>query len=213
MKYYPVNLDLRERRCVVVGGGRVAERKTLSLLEAGAAVTVVSPSLTPTLTDLAASGTVLQVPALFQEAHLAGAHLVIAATNDLAVNRVVAQLCRKQGILVNVAAPPEESSFIVPSVVERGDLVIAVSTSGASPALSRSIRQELEKRYGPEYGLLLTRLADVRKRLQEEVGSETSRREVLEAIIGSDVLELLRKGELHEADQLINELLKLHARP
>ena len=213
MKYYPVNLDLRERRCVVVGGGQVAERKTLSLLEAGALVTVVSPSLTPKLTDLAASGKFLQVPAPFQEAHLADAHLVIAATNDLTVNRAVAQLCRKKGILVNVVAPPEESSFIVPSVVERGDLVIAVSTSGASPALSRNIRQELEKQYGPEYELLLTRLAAVRKRLQEELGSEEIRRQVLEAIIGSGALDLLREGKLHEADHLINELLKLHARP
>jgi precorrin-2 dehydrogenase/sirohydrochlorin ferrochelatase len=129
------------------------------------------------------------------------------------VNRAVAQLCRKKGILVNVAAPPEESSFIVPSVVERGDLVIAVSTSGASPALSRSIRQELEKKYGPEYELLLTRLAAVRKRLHDEVGSEEIRRQVLAAIIGSDVLDLLRREKLHEADHLINELLKLHARP
>jgi len=210
MKYYPVNLDLRERRCVVVGGGLVAERKTLSLLESGAGVTVVSPSLTPKLADLVASGKVLQVPALFQEAHLANAHLVFAATNDLAVNRAVAQLSRKKGILVNVAAPPEESSFIVPSVVERGDLVIAISTSGASPALSKSSRQELEKRYGPEYGLLLTRLAAVRKRLHDEVGSEEIRRQVLAAIIGSDVLDLLRRGALHEADHLINELLKQH---
>jgi precorrin-2 dehydrogenase/sirohydrochlorin ferrochelatase len=210
MKYYPVNLDLRERRCVVVGGGQVAERKTLSLLEAGAEVTVVSPSLTPKLADLVASGKVFQVPALFQEAHLAGALLVIAATNALDANRAVAQFCRKKGILVNVAAPPEESSFIVPSVVERGDLVIAVSTSGASPALSRNIRQDLEKQYGPEYELLLTRLAAVRKRLQAEVGSEAIRRQVLEAIIGSGVLDLLRKGKLHEADQLIGELLKQH---
>jgi precorrin-2 dehydrogenase/sirohydrochlorin ferrochelatase len=210
MKYYPVNLDLRERRCVVVGGGLVAERKTLSLLESGAEVTVVSPSLTPKLADLAASGKVLQVPALFQDAHLANAHLVFAATNDLAVNRAVAQLCRKKGILVNVAAPPEESSFIVPSVVERGDLVIAISTSGASPALSKSIRQELEKRYGPEYGLLLTRLAAVRKRLHDGVGSEAVRGQVLAAIIGSDVLDLLRRGDFQEADHLINELLKQH---
>jgi precorrin-2 dehydrogenase / sirohydrochlorin ferrochelatase len=213
MKYYPVNLDLRERLCVVVGGGRVAERKTLSLLEAGAEVKVVSPTLTPKLADLAASGKVLRVPLPFHETHLAGAHLVIAATNDLAVNHAVAQFCRKKGILVNVAAPPEESSFIVPSVVERGNLVIAVSTNGASPALSRNIRQELEKQYGPEYDLLLTRLAAVRKRLQEEVGSETIRRQVLEAIIGSGVLDLLRKGKLHEADHLIGELLKQHAGP
>ncbi len=213
MKYYPVNLELRERRCVVVGGGRVAERKTLTLLEAGADVTVVSPALTPKLAALASSGKIQQVPTVFQESHLSGALLVIAATNDPTVNRTVAQLCHKKNILVNVAAPPEESSFIVPSVVERGDLVIAVSTSGASPALARSLRLELERQYGPEYELLLTRLAIVRKRLQEEGGSETGRRQVLEAIIGSDVLKLLRKGELHEADHLINELLKRYARP
>ena len=211
MKYYPVNLDLRGRRCVVIGGGQVAERKTLTLLEAGADVTVVSPSLAPKLADLAASGRIIHVASLFQEAHLADAHLVLAATNDLAANRTVAHCCRTKGILVNVAAPPEESSFIVPSVVERGDLVIAVSTSGASPALSRTIRQELEKQYGPEYELLLTRLAGVRKRLQEEVGSETSRRQVLDAIIGSNVLDLLRKGNHHEADHLISELRKERA--
>ena len=212
MKYYPVNLDLRGRRCVVVGGGQVAERKTLSLLEAGADVTIVSPSLTPKLTDLVASGKLQQVPVSYQEAHLAGALLVIAATNDLAVNRAVALFCRKKGVLVNVAAPPEESSFIVPSVVERGDLVIAVSTSGASPALAKSIRRKLEQQYGAEYELLLTRLAGVRKRLLEEVGSETGRRQVLEAIVDSNVLELLRKGNIHEADHLINDLLKQRGR-
>jgi len=207
-----VYLDLRKRPCVVVGGGRVAERKALTLLEAGAGVTLVSPALTPKLMHLAASGKILHVAQPFQEHHLDGSFLAIAATNDDEVNRLVAQLCRKKGLLVNVASPPEESSFIVPSVVERGDLLLAVSTSGASPALSRSIRRELEKQYGPEYGLLLVRLAALRKRLREEVGDEGERRRILEELIASDVLGLLKQGKLHEADHRISEIARLEKR-
>ena len=208
MRYYPVFLDLRDRPCVVIGGGQVAERKAVSLLEAGADVTIVSPSLTPHLTDLVASGKVQQRPGSFNEHDLDHAFLAIAATNDHAVNRTVARLCRKKGVLVNVAAPPEESSFIVPSVVERGDLLIAVSTCGSSPVLSHRIRKELEERYGPVYDVLLSKLAALRKRLQEEVGNAQVRKRILEAVIDSDVLLLLQQGKLHEADLRINELVR-----
>ena len=208
MKFYPVYLVLRERPCLIIGGGEVAERKTLSLLEAGADVTIVSPSLSPKLAGLARTQKVRHFPRTFEERDLAGIFLVIAATGSPEINTSVARLCRKKHVLVNVAAPPEESSFIVPSVVERGDLVIAVSTSGDSPGLSKRIRRELEERYGREYEVFLARMEALRKRLKEEIADEKKRREILEAVLDSDVLYLLKNGEPHEADHRIEEIVR-----
>ena len=210
MKYYPLFLDLRKRPCVVVGGGQIAERKTLSLLEAGADVTIVSPSLTPKLKELSDSNKIKHRQKHFEDKDITDAYLVIAATNSREVNSQVGGICRKKQVLVNVAAPPEESSFIVPSVVERGELLIAVSTGGASPALSRKIRLELEQRFGPEYELFLQKMTAVRNRLMEEVADESARRAALQALVDSDVLDLLRQGKTREADQRIAEVSGLH---
>jgi precorrin-2 dehydrogenase/sirohydrochlorin ferrochelatase len=212
MKYYPVFLDLRDRPCLVIGGGAVAERKAMSLIEAGAEVTVVSPALTPKLHELSASGKITHRNKKFDENDLAGGFLVIAATDSPEVNTAAAHLCRTKHLLVNVAMPPEESSFIVPSVVERGDLLIAISTSGSSPALSKKVRQELEKTYGPEYELLLNRLSAIRKRMLEEVPDENTRRKAFQAIVDSDVLDLLRQGKTHEAEHRMAELAGLKHR-
>jgi precorrin-2 dehydrogenase/sirohydrochlorin ferrochelatase len=206
MKYYPAYLDLRERLCVVIGGGAIAERKTLSLIEAGADVTVISPSLTPKLLDLSASGKISHLKKNFEEQDLIGAFLAIAATDSPLVNSVVARACKKKHVLVNVVAPPEESSFIVPSVIERGELLIAVSTSGASPALSKKIREELEKHYGPEYELLLNTLTSIRKKVLEEVIDERARKKIFQSIVDSDVIDLLRQGKTHEAELRMAEL-------
>jgi precorrin-2 dehydrogenase/sirohydrochlorin ferrochelatase len=206
MKYYPAYLDLRERPCVVIGGGAIAERKTLSLIEAGAGVTVVSPSLTPKLLDLSASGKISHLKKNFEEQDIIGAFLAIAATDSPDVNSAAARACKKNHVLVNVAVPPEESSFIVPSVIERGELLIAVSTSGASPALSKKIRQELEKRYGPEYELLLRHLTSIRKKVREKIADENERRKIYQSIVDSEVIDLLRQGKTHEAELRMAEL-------
>jgi len=207
MKYYPVFLDLRERSCVVVGGGQVAERKALTLFDAGADLSVISPSLTPALQELAAKGKIIHHNRLYREDDLRGAFLAVAATNDPAVNTSVARACRERNILVNVAAPSEESTFIVPSVIDRGDLVFAVSTGGSSPALARKIREELEALYGPEYERYLEKLALLRGRLRSEVGDELLRRKIYEAVVDSDVLYLLKAGKVHDADQRIQEIV------
>lgn len=206
MKFYPVYLDLRERPCLIVGGGRVAERKALSLLETGADVRIVSPTLTPKLQELCRSGKISHTAKLFEDKDITGAFLVIAATDFPGVNSGIGKLCRKKQVLVNVAAPPEESSFIVPSVLERGDLVIAVSTSGSSPALARKIREELQNCYGPEYDLFLQKMALLRDRLMEEVPDEPARRRIFEAVVDSDVLGLLKQGKVHEADRRIADI-------
>jgi precorrin-2 dehydrogenase/sirohydrochlorin ferrochelatase len=209
MKFYPAYLDLRDRPCLVVGGGPVAERKALSLLEAGANVTVVSLSLTPKLRELADSGKITHFPKKFEDKDLSSEFLVVAATDSPDVNRQAAQACKKRHILVNVAVPPEESTFIVPSMVERGELLIAVSTSGTSPALSKKIRQELEERYGPEYGLFLDKVSGIRKRVMEENADEQKRRRIFQAIVDSDAIELLRQGKAHEAEVRMIELAGL----
>jgi len=210
MKYYPVFLDLRERSCVIVGGGQVAERKTLSLLEAGADVTVVSPGLSPKLKELSSAGKITHKAGLFEEHDLTGAYLAIAATDSADVNTAVGRLCRKKHVLVNVAAPPDEGNFIVPSVVDRGALVLAVSTSGASPAMSRKIRSELEERYGPEYEEFLEKMMQLRHLLMDHVPDEQARRKLFQALVDSEVLDLLRQGRTHEADQRISQITGLH---
>ncbi|MDH4163175.1 MAG: bifunctional precorrin-2 dehydrogenase/sirohydrochlorin ferrochelatase [Nitrospirota bacterium] len=207
MKYYPLALDIKGRACVVAGGGAVAERKVLSLISAGASVTVVSPALTGTLRALTAEGRISWLERAVAESDLEKAFLVIAATDDGAVNERMAQLCRDRGILVNVVTSPAASSFLVPSVVEQGDLLIAISTSGNSPALARKVRERLEQEFGPEYAALLEELARLRKELMAEVGDERVRRKVLESVVDSDVLALLKKGEAKAAGKRIREIV------
>jgi len=212
MKYYPIYLDMRGRPCLVIGGGTVAERKTLTLLEAGAEITIVSPTLTLKLQELSRSGKITHRKKNYEEKDLSGEFIVIAATDSPEVNSSAALACKNRHILVNVVVPPDESSFIVPSVVERGDLLIAVSTGGISPALAKKIRQELEACYGTEYTHFLEKLAKVRKRVLEEVPDEQKRRSIFQAIVDSDVIDLLKQGRTHEADVRIEEISRLAQR-
>lgn len=213
MKFYPAYLDLRDRPCVVIGGGAVAERKALVLLEAGADVTIVSPTLTPKLHELSGSGKITHLQKKFEECDVDGAFLAVAAAGSPEVNTAAAHACKKKHVLVNVASPPEESSFIVPSVVERGELLIAVSTSGASPALSQKIRSELEQRFGPEYESFLEKLSAIRIRVLEEVPDENARRKIFHELVDSNVIELLRQGKAHEAERRMAEIAGLKHRP
>ncbi len=212
MTYYPVYLDLRGRPCLVIGGGGVAERKTLSLLEAGAGVTIISPTLTQTLQKLSDSNKITHRQKSFEENDLSGGFLVIAATDSPQVNIAAARSCKKNHILVNVVVPPEESSFIVPSVVKQGELAIAVSTGGASPALAKKIRQELESKYGPEYAFFLDQLGAIRKRVLEEVGDEGKRSAIFQEIVDSEVIDLLKQGKKNEAELRMKEIAGLKDR-
>jgi precorrin-2 dehydrogenase/sirohydrochlorin ferrochelatase len=212
MKYYPVYLDLRDRPCVVIGGGTVAERKALALLEAGAEVTIISPALTPKLAELSDTGKITHLQKQYEEKDLSGEFLVIAATPSAEVNTLVAAACRKKRMLVNVAVPPEANSFIVPSVVERGDLLIAISTSGASPALAKKIKQDIEQRYGKEYELFLEKLSAIRPRVIEEISDDKKRRQIFQALVDSDVIDLFRQGKTHMAEQRMAEIAGLKHR-
>ena len=171
---YPVFLDLEGRRCVVVGGGEVANRKARKLLQARAEVVVISPQVRPELESVAVE--VRNRP--YEEGDLEGAFLAFAATDSREVNAAVAREAHARGILVNVADRPSEGSFAVPSVLRRGRMQVAVSTGGASPALARRIRGELEGIFGPEWAGLVEELAAARRdgeKAGERLEGEVSR--------------------------------------
>ncbi|MBI4593484.1 MAG: bifunctional precorrin-2 dehydrogenase/sirohydrochlorin ferrochelatase, partial [Candidatus Rokubacteria bacterium] len=147
--YFPAFLDLRGRRCLVVGGGAVGERKARALLACGARVTVVSPAITPGLVELVESERITYRPRQFLRSDVRDAILVVAATGILDVDDAVAAAARRRGALVNVVDRPDRCDFIVPSVLRRGQLQIAVSTGGRSPALAREIRTRLEPFFDP----------------------------------------------------------------
>ena len=173
--YYAAFLALEERRCLVVGGGVVAERKVEGLLAAGARVLVVSPTLTPALTALAARGAVRYRARRFEPCDVRGCTLVVAATGAVAVDDAVAAAARRRRSLVNVVDRPAACDFILPSVLRRGDLQIAVSTGGRSPALAREIRRRLEAEIGEDYAALVTRVGRARARLRGRRRSAAAR--------------------------------------
>lgn len=168
MNLFPINLDIRGKSVVIVGGGAVAQRKCRSLLDAEAVITIIAPEASETLTGLAEQERLTLRQRSFQSGDLAGAVLVFAATDDRSVNSTVADEAKNCGIPVCMADEPTEGTFTSPSVVRRGDLLITISTGGKSPALARKIRQELELRYGPEYAALVTELGDLREKLLTE---------------------------------------------
>jgi len=173
--YFAAFLDLRRRRCLVVGGGEIGERKARALLACGAEVTVVSPTVTPGLAALAIVGRVVERRRPFRRSDLRGCALVVAATGNPEVDDAVAALARRARVLVNVVDRPERCDFIVPSVLQRGQLQIAVSTGGRSPALAREIRRRLEARFGPEYAELVARTGRARRAARAVAPTPTAR--------------------------------------
>jgi precorrin-2 dehydrogenase / sirohydrochlorin ferrochelatase len=189
--YYPVFLDLAQRRCLVVGGGTVAERKAQGLLEAKARVVVVSPSLTEALRMWAANGVLSHLPRSFHDADVEGCALVIAATDRGDVNAHVAATARRRGIWVNVVDTPDACDFIAPAVVRRGALQIAISTGGKSPMLAKRLREGLETLIGPEYGELADVLGVMRAAVRYREEPSEVWRAMFQRLIEASCLPLL----------------------
>jgi precorrin-2 dehydrogenase/sirohydrochlorin ferrochelatase len=181
--YFPAFLDLRGRRCLVVGGGAIGERKAKDLVDCGARVTVVSPAITPGLRALAASDLVAHRARKFLRSDVRGCAVVIAATGSARVDDAVAAEARRRNALVNVVDRPAHCDFIVPSVLRRGELQIAVSTGGRSPALAREIRRRLEPLFGPELAEMVEQVGRERARARAEALTPAARLEAGERVV------------------------------
>lgn len=207
MRYYPVNLDIRGRRCLVVGGGRVGTRKVDTLLQCGAAVTVVSPVVEPALVRLAADRAIALKQRPYHAEDVQGMFLVIGATDDEALNRRIYADAQRLNLLCNIADRPEICNFILPAVVRRGDFVLAISTAGKSPAFAKHIRKRLETDFGPEYGTLLDLMGAIRTRLLTEAHEPEVHKPLFEQLIARDLLTLVKDRQIARIDRLLEEVL------
>jgi uroporphyrin-III C-methyltransferase/precorrin-2 dehydrogenase/sirohydrochlorin ferrochelatase len=204
MDYLPIFLDLRGRRCLVVGGGEVAARKVSLLLEAGAAVTVLAPEVCETLAAQAASGRIAHRVARFSPEILDGVALAIAATDDRSVNRRVSEEARRHNIPVNVVDDPELCSFVMPAIVDRSPVVVAVSTGGASPVLARLIRAKLESLIPAAYGHLAALMDRFRDAVKAKLPQE-ARRPFWEKVLQGPIAEMVFSGRERQAEEALRQ--------
>ena len=203
--HYPVTLDLDGRPCLVVGGGAVALRKAIGLLDAGARVTVVSPTLSTGLLELARDGRIRWRPREFVPGDTEASFLVVVATNDRSINRLVMDEARRSRALVNCADDPEHSDFILPALLRRGPLTVAVSTGGASPAMACMVRDELDATLAEDYARLAEIVAEVRRTLRERGLSADGGRWA--AALDERIKQLVAAGQPLEAQRRLEERL------
>jgi precorrin-2 dehydrogenase len=209
MGYFSVLLDLTGRRCLMVGGGTVAERRIIGLLDAGAQVTVISPQVTPTLAALAAEGRISLQSRHYLAGDLAGLDLAFVATAAREVNLAVAREARERGVWVNAADDPAHCTFILPALVRRGDLTVAVATGGTSPALSRAIREELETYLTAEYATLAALAAEARREVRSAGRVVTA--DAWRRALGPEVRRIIVEQGRDAAKQRLLELLGVEA--
>ncbi len=203
-KYYPVFLDLEDRMCVVVGGGTVAFRKVEALLANGAIVRVVAPEISRSILRL--QGLEIRKKQ-YDKSDLKDAFLVFAATDMEEINKTVSMDALKLNVLCNVVDTPLLCSFIVPSVVEKGPIKIAISTGGVSPALSKKLRQELTVAIGNEYEILARILGRIRPIVVSQNGGHEAHKRVFETLINSSLPEAIRKSRKDEVKSILREAI------
>lgn len=205
--YYPIYLKLNEKKCLVVGGGKVAERKVKKLLDCGARVYVVSPDFTRWLETIAEDGKIVIVRRSYSTTDLENAFIVIGATDDDRINIRVAEDCNEKNIPVNIADDSSGCSFIVPAVLRQGALSISVSTDGKSPMLAQRIREELEPQFGIEYDAFLELMGKVREHVVKNIPGQEKRKEIFYQLVYSDIIDLLREGRHEIVKERINHVL------
>ncbi|MGA3208914.1 MAG: bifunctional precorrin-2 dehydrogenase/sirohydrochlorin ferrochelatase [Syntrophales bacterium] len=206
MKYYPLFLDITDKRCVVVGGGDVAERKAGRLLDFGASVVVVAKTLTPGLETLKKEGRINHIDADYDKAVIDHAFLVIGATDRDDVNAKISRDGREKGILVNIVDDPDKCDFVLPSLLKQGDLLIAISTGGKSPALAKKLREEMEQIFGTEYQTLLQVLGQLREKLVVKGRSPDENRRLFEAVVHSDILQHIKDKSWNKVKKIIYDI-------
>jgi precorrin-2 dehydrogenase / sirohydrochlorin ferrochelatase len=207
MRYYPAFLDLMDVSCLVVGGGQVGERKVKTLQSCGARVFMISRELTPYLEEEVRQGRVELLAPDYKTGHLTGKFLVIGATDDPLLNGKIGREARERGILCNLVDKPQECNFILPSLVTRGDLTIAVSTAGKSPALAKKIRQDLEEEFTEIYGLYLELLGQIRNEILSRTMSQQENKKIFQTLVNSPVLSWLKSGNFEALYDFMDHLL------
>ncbi len=203
----PVMLKVSGKKCVVVGGGEVAEQKVKQLLDCDASVVVISPDLCSELTELARQGQIQWLPMRYEPSVLEGAFLVFACTDDEEVNRRIFSDCEVRKIWCNVVDVPELCNFYMPSILRRGGFVIAVSTSGNSPALARKVRMFLESIFGEEFGILVGLLGEMKDEMRGTLKTVEQRRKFIERVWTSDIWRYLSEGDFDGARKHLRNCL------
>jgi precorrin-2 dehydrogenase/sirohydrochlorin ferrochelatase len=206
--FYPVYLNLKSKRVVVVGGGLVAERKVAALLGTGASIVVISPQVTPQVASLASAGSIDLHKRPYIQGDCEGAALVLSATDDAEVSRAVFEEATAAGILVNTADQPALCDFIMPAVVRRGDLTIAISTGGTSPALAARLRGKLSRMLGPEYARLVALLAEARPEIRRRIRQERNRKALHYRILDSDIISSLKDNDTAAAERRLRQIIE-----
>ncbi len=205
---YPVYLNLKGKRAVIIGGGEVAERKAASLLGTGAVIVVVSPEVTPRLASLADENRIEIRKRAYAPGDCKGAAIVLSATGDPAVSRAVWEEASASGILINTADQPELCDFIMPAIVRRGGLTIAISTGGASPALAARLRARFSRMLGQEYEILLRMLAEARPEIRRRIHREADRKALHHRILDSDIMNSLRRNDIANAERRLRQIIE-----
>lgn len=206
VQYYPICLNITNKRCIVVGGGEVGARKVKGLLECGASVSVVGRELNPYLEEIREAGKIEHLCEDYRAGHLRGAFLVIGATDSEDINRKIYEDALSLGIMVNIADDPGRCDFILPAVARQGDLAVAVSTGGKSPALARKLRDEFESSLGPEYGTLARLLGELRKKVLASCSDPADNKRKFEALIESDILRHIREKNWEAAGKCVRDI-------
>jgi precorrin-2 dehydrogenase/sirohydrochlorin ferrochelatase len=201
--YYPIYIDIEDHEVLIVGGGNVCARKAETMMHYGARVTIVSPAITDEIGAWENDHALAVRRKLYDQSDLEGASIVIASTDDPCINARVARDCRRRKIPVNVVDVTHLCEFIVPAIIEKGSVTIAISTGGKSPALGRTLKEELQRTIGPEYAEVNDLLGTLRKDAKRVLPTDTDRKRFFDGIIGSGVLEMLRAGERRSAYQTI----------
>lgn len=194
--YYPLFADLTNRRCVVIGAGMIAQRKVATLLDYGAQVTVISPDATPRFLAHAKQGKIRYAKRQFRPSDLRGAWLVFAATDDQRLNARVFRAANRLRIFTNVVDQKPLCSFIAPAIVKQGDLVIAISTGGASPAVAKHLRKELASRVGQDYARMIRLLGSLRGRAKRRLPDFQARKRYFDSLVDGHVFQLVRTGRM-----------------
>ena len=207
MRYYPIYLDVQNRNCLVVGSGSVGARKVSTLLDCGASVTVVSPRINAKLNELSKKETLIIKIKPFQFSDLKDKFLVIGATDNQELNQQIHSEAERLGILCNIADQPEACNFILPSIVKKGDLVIAISTSGKSPAFAKKLRKDFEKQFGNEYASFLEVMGVIRKKLIAKDHKPEVHKPLFEQLINRGLVEMIKDRRNKDINLLLHEIL------